>query len=134
MQPSKYILVFSILIVGLITSCKREPEKPITQPCQLKGGKGGDFYFAVFSRYNNKGIKARIYLKYAAEVAPADTNLYDEKYNTMTEPGFSHHVHFSTLTAGTYYVLAKSTSYSKDSIITITDSTDKHQDIYLNLR
>jgi hypothetical protein len=65
---------------------------------------------------------------------PADTTLYDEKGNTITEPGFGPHVHFEELKKGTYYLFAKSASAQGDTVFTLTDSSKKDQDIIINLK
>lgn len=104
----------------------------------LEGGTGGKFNVAVFSKYNNKGISSRVFLKYASLQAPADTSFYEEKSNTMVEPGYGPHAHFNKLKPGTYYFFASGVSSGNlvkgDIVLSISDSSSMNQDIYIHLK
>ncbi len=123
-------MVFSLFI----TSCAKTPEVKPEVKNNLPGGAGGPYNLAFFSRLNGAGVNSRMYIKYGADKMPADTAMYDNKMNTMIEPGYGPHTHFDGLTTGTYYVLAKSATAQADTIIVLTESSKKKQDIYLNLK
>lgn len=125
-------LLFVIGIFGL-SSCKNEIPTPT--PNFLEGGKGGTFMIAIFTKSAGKNQSSRVYLKYAAESAPADTSLYDEKDNTMVEPGFGPHVHFNNLKTGTYFVhAATKTNLQADTVIQILNTDAQSRDLYINLK
>lgn len=104
----------------------------------LPGGKGGNYYLAVFTKHNTSGVNSRIYLKYACNSKPVDTSMYDEAYNSMTEPGFGPHAHFGQLKKGVYFIYARSiggsTLMEGDTVIQLTDSSSTGFDfnLYLN--
>lgn len=133
----KTMFLCLLLIFSLLQACKKEKISVNNNGgITLNGGKGGSLYLAIFPTYKGKGIASRIFMKYAANTRPADTTLYDEKYNTMTEPGYGPHAHFSALKAGTYYIYIRSNSgnYSADTVLNLTDSSPKSQDIYKEMK
>lgn len=137
MKPQFYIFIVCIWVLA----CTKKSGPSIVDPPfveKYEGGKGGTYGIAVFSRFNNKGIASRVFVKYAAAKAPADTTLYDEKSNTMTEPGYGPHAHFNNLTKGTYYIFASGISNNitvkADTVLWLTDSSLTIQDIYINLK
>lgn len=132
MKPAKYLFI-SILLAIVLFACKEK--EPISVATSLQGGKGGNYSIAVFTKYNGAGKSSRIYFKYAADKHPGDTNLFEEKSNTMTEPGFGPHAHFNSLTVGSYYVYCLSTNNLKADTVLILDALSaKSGDIYLNLK
>ncbi len=137
MKPKFYIFIACILVLA----CTKKSGPVMVDPPfveKYEGGKGGTYGIAVFSKYNNKGMASRIFLKYAAAKAPSDTALYDEKSNTMTEAGFGPHAHFNSLKKGTYYIAASAningTRIIADTVLWLTDSSLTNQDIYINLK
>lgn len=72
-------------------------------------------------------------MKFGADQKPTDTLQYDEKYNTMVEPGFGPHAHFENLQKGTYFIFLKSGSLSGDTVLQITDASPQSQDIAVEL-
>jgi len=136
MKPQFYILLITFLVFG----CTKEKPVIVDPPpiTIYEGGTGGDYGIAVFSKFNNKDIASRIFLKYAAIRPPSDTSMYDEKSYTMIEPGYGPHVHFNKLKKGTYYIFASentnNTNIKGDTVLWLTDSSLKTQDIYINLK
>jgi hypothetical protein len=132
--------ILYLFFLFLIIACRQHEEEDLIIPSNkpvLQGGKGGDYSFVVFTKQNNLGHASRIWLKYAADKKPADTSLYDEAHNTITEPGFGPHVHFNLLKKGSYYVHAASQSNSAlqaDTVIVLKDSTAKAFDFNLQLK
>lgn len=128
-----HALFFLSSIIGfLCLSCGKEENKPVANT--LKGGKTGDYAIALFSTWQGKGIASRMYLKYAADKAPADSSLYDERQNTMTEIGFGPHAHFVLLSQGTYYFYVLSGLHAADTVINIAEGRPKSTDVYLELK
>jgi hypothetical protein len=135
------ILLICIWAMAQSVSCKKTNEKPPLVDTSknnvvdtLKGGKGGQFSVALFTTFAKKSAKARIYLKYAANKAPADTNMYEEAKNTMTEPGYGNHAHFTALQPGTYYFKAQGLGVKSDTVIVITNTSKETQDAYLDMK
>ena len=122
--------------MALIYSCKKEETKPdpIIPNNTLPGGKGGDYAMAFFSKYQGRGKASRIYIKYGADKQPSDTTRYDEALNTMVEPGFGPHVHFENLKTGTYYIHAQADALTSDTVVVLTTSSKKSQDLTLTLK
>ncbi|RYD78957.1 MAG: hypothetical protein EOP53_10380 [Sphingobacteriales bacterium] len=129
-------ICFSALAAIFLFACKKTPD-PVIQPDntpKLEGGKGGNFDRAFFSVLNGKGVSSRMFLKYAADKMPSDTTLYDERGNTITEPGFGPHFHFEDLKKGTYFLHIKSATAQADTTFFLTDSSAEDMDIKINLR
>ena len=122
--------ILAMSILGL-SACKKEKISPSAE--KLTGGKGGTHNVAIFCLNGGKGITARVYLKFAAKKAPADTNTYDEKFGTMTEPGYGPHAHFNSLTPGTYYFKWMAAgNISADTVLVITEASPNNQDIEID--
>jgi hypothetical protein len=137
----KINIIAFILVTLAATSCQKPdpvveptPQTPVVTPVVLKGGKGGNFSIVAFSKQNSTWVNARIFMKYAANVAPADTNAYDEKYTAVPEPGFGSHAHFDKLTTGTYFIRALYNTKMADTLIEIKDSTAIETDITLQVK
>jgi hypothetical protein len=133
----KHAVYFLFACLLLATACKKDDNNTPTTPQNTNpfaGGKGGSFNRVIFSGHNSSPVAARVYVKYGDNKMPADTNLFDEKHNTITEPGFGPHVHFEHLTAGTYYFYATSGAYSTDTVIVLTDSSKIDGDVFINLQ
>jgi hypothetical protein len=123
------------LILLIAVSCKKDDNTSTNNPQPaLTGGKGGNYSIVVFSKKNDTGIVARIFMKYAADKAPSDTAAYDEKYTSVAEPGYGPHAHFNSLTAGTYYIIAQAGTAKEDTGITITNGQTTETDIDLQLK
>ncbi len=123
-------VIVALSLLGL-AACKKE--KSTLNSEKLAGGKGGTHNVAIFCLNGGKGITARVYLKYASKTAPADTNAYDEKFGTMTEPGYGPHAHFNSLLPGTYYFKwTAAGNISADKVVIITDASPNNQDIELD--
>ena len=126
-----------MVLIPILFSCKDNKVK-LASPNYI-GGKGGDFNIAVFTQFEGKGKSSRIYLKYASVSNPSDTSLFEEKSNTIIEPGYGPHAHFNLLKIGAYYIMCSTRenqgqeTYFKDTVIYIKNSTPKSQDIYLHL-
>lgn len=131
----KNILPLTILVavIAFATACKKD-KKVVDNKTVLTGGKGGPYSFALFPTYNTVGAVARVFCKYAANTKPSDTSQYDEKYNTMIEPGYGPHVHFNNIKTGTYYIFIQGGNRSADTVIQITESSPKNQDIYKSIK
>lgn len=115
-----YILPAMLLLT--IAACNKKADTAGTNnnTNTLKGGKGGNYSIVAYSKMNDTGVKARIYIKYAADKAPADTSLYDEKGTAVPEPGYGAHVHFNNLAEGSYYIRAVYNGAGNDTVINIS--------------
>lgn len=134
MRKTNFLIL--LLLFSFSQACKKDKVVVNNPVNTLSGGKGGSLYLAIFPTYKGKGLASRIFLKYAADQPPADTTQYDEKYTTMTEPGYGPHAHFSALKPGTYYIYMHSLSgnYSADTVLRLSDSSPKSQDIYKEMK
>ncbi|MBS1771868.1 MAG: hypothetical protein JST82_03345 [Bacteroidetes bacterium] len=133
----KNLPLLCLLICIVFFSCQRGDDPVIVDPPSptvLKGGKGGTHNLVPFAKRNGGGVAARVFLKYAADKAPADTNNYDEKATAVSEPGYSHHVHFKYLTAGTYVIRAMYDVVKADTVIVITDTSGIELDFDMNMK
>lgn len=134
------ILVCTAVFLVVISCQKPDPiiepasQTPVVTPVVLKGGKGGNFSIVVFTKQNSTFVSARVFMKYAANAAPSDTNGYDEKYTAVQEPGYGNHAHFTKLTTGTYFIRAMYNTVMADTVIEIKDSTAVETDITLQLK
>jgi hypothetical protein len=117
-----------------IAACKKE-EKP--QPAnrqQFEGGKGGPYDVVIFSKINGQGVASRMFLKYGEDKAPADTAAYEERMNSMVEPGLGHHAHFNELKKGVYFLHIQSATAKADTVIKLTDSSAHDIEMYIELK
>jgi hypothetical protein len=132
----RLLFVFLLLATaGLVFgSCGKKVYPPETNEGWLQGGKGGDYNVVVVPKEGIYTRAARVFIKYAADKAPADTTQYDERENTMIEPGFGPHVHFSKLKQGTYYIYAETPqALQGDTVLVLSDSTPKDLEVKLQL-
>lgn len=131
MRFVNYLLLVLSFALSIMACKDKEPETVLQT---LQGGKGGNYSIAVFTKYNGAGKSSRIFLKYAADKHPGDTSLFEEKSNTITEPGFGPHAHFNSLMVGTYYVYCQTNNLKADTVLVLDTLSAKSSDIYLNLK
>lgn len=128
-------VLFCIIAVIITAACKKEAQQqPAGNTQQFEGGKGGSYDIVVFSKINGMGAAARMYLKYGADKLPADTNAYEERTNTMVEPGVGHHAHFNALKKGIYFLHIQGATAKADTVIKLTDSSAHDIEMYIELR
>ena len=87
--------------ISLLAACKRDDDTPPAPP--LEGGKGGNATLKVTPQHHAQNVDScTIYIKYAAQDAPADGN-YDESAKCVMENG-KPVATISNLKKGSYYL------------------------------
>lgn len=135
----KHSFLRFIATIIVFASCHKPDALPDTTPSTqtpvvLKGGKGGNYSIVAFTKQNTADVNARVFIKYAANTAPVDTNGYDEKYTAVAEPEYGTHAHFNKLTTGTYFIRAMYNTIKADTVLEIKDSTVAEIDFTLQLK
>lgn len=129
------LLVFVLASCVFYTACKKDnPTAPQGYTNPFAGGKGGNHNVVVFTGRNGGTLHARVYLKYGDKKMPTDSTLYDEVTNTMVEPGFGPHAHFTYLKEGTYYIYSQAGAYTADTVVYIDTASAESINVIMNLK
>ena len=131
--PMKKILI-AVSSLVIFSACHDKRDRYAKPVIPLGGGIGGNYSIVVFPRLHDTGVIARIFIKYASNTAPSDTNSYDMAKTSVTATGKEPQVHFDSLYTGTYFIRAIHGSAYVDTIIAIDSKAPTETDAYLHLK
>lgn len=131
--PMKKILI-TVSSLVIFSACHDKRDRYAKPVIPLGGGIGGNYSIVVFPRLHDTGVIARIFIKYASNTAPSDTNSYDMAKTSVTATGKEPQVHFDSLYTGTYFIRAIYGAAYADTIIAIDSKAPAETDAYLHLK
>lgn len=129
----KKLLLAAISLV-IFSACHDKRDRYAKPVIPLGGGLGGNYNIVVFPRFHDTGVVARIFIKYASNTAPSDTNGYDMAKTSVIGTASEPQVHFDSLYTGTYFIRAIYGTAYTDTIIAIDSKAPTEIDAYLHLK